>query len=276
MRPRVVTREVSLMRARDLTPPESVTGPPGAGPSAAVFGSAAGAYVAGLGAVVCAAIALQALTDLVIAGFLGFGAFSALFGYVASVQWRQGRAPRVLVGPGGVWLAGTDREPGRAIPWSEVAELVFCTVTERRIFELRSRDRRFPALGVRLAAPPALDEKDRQALDLVLPALAPAAQEAVIASMTAVVAMPYRWVVRSAASKAGALQEVVHRYAPNVAVVQGPPVVLDLAWLPGAHTELPSGLLGEALRSPLERLGVVDAPERQPDSQPDVPPHARS
>jgi hypothetical protein len=246
------------MRSRDLTPPPSVTGPPGAGPSAAVFGPAGAAVAPALGAVLGVVGALLALSHLSVGGFLVFGALATAFGYVATVQWRQARAPRVLVGPGGVWLAGTDREPGRAIAWAEVAELVFCTVTERRVFEQRSVARPCPALGVRLASPPALDERDREGLQLVLPALAPGLRDTVHASMTAFVAMPYRSVARSAASRARALEEVVHRYAPYVTVVEGPPVVFDLAWRPGSDTTLPPGLLGEALRSPLERLGVVE------------------
>lgn len=168
----------------------------------------------------------------------------------------------MLVGPGGAWLAGTDQDPGRVITWPEVGELVFCTVTERRVFDPRSnvRARPRPALAVRLAEPPALLEQDRQQVDQLLAAV-PALRDTVTTSLATFLALPYRQVARSAASQAAALQEVVHRYAPQVPVVQGPAVELDLVWRPGSDTALPPGPLGEALRSPLERLGVVDNTE---------------
>jgi hypothetical protein len=209
--------------------------------------------------------AVAALSKLALGGFLIAALLSAAFGYAAMVQWRQSRAPSVLVGPGGVWLAGTDREPGRAIAWAEVAELVFCTVTERKLFDQRSgvRARPQPALAVRLAVPPALPEREQQQLEQLSAAL-PALRETLMASLTTFLALPYRRVARSAASQARTLEEVVHRYAPQVAVVEGPPVVLDLAFRPGSDTELPPGLLGEVLRSPLERLGVVDRTDTRP------------
>lgn len=265
MRPRLVAQQSSWMRARDLTPPESVTGPPGAGPSAALYGPPSSPVILALAAAMAAAGALQALRHFALAGFLIFGVLSAACGYASFVQWRQSRAPSVLVGPGGVWLAGTDREPGRAIAWAEVAELVFCTVTERRVFDPRSqvRARPHPALAVRLADPPPLSEQDRQQVEQ-LSAPVPALRDTLLTSLTTFLALPYRRVARSAASQAPALAEVVHRYAPQVSVVEGPPVELDMAWRPGSDTALPPGLLGEAVRSPLERLGVVDPTDTRP------------
>ena len=259
MRPRLVAQQSSWMRARDLTPPESVTGPPGAGPSAALYGPPGSPVILALAALMMAWGGLTALRHLALAGFLIFALLAAACGYAAMVQWRQSRAPSVLVGPGGVWLAGTDREPGRAITWPEVSELVFCRVTERRIFDPRSnvRPRPYPSLAVRLATPAALPEADQQQVEQLLAAV-PALRDTVTASLATFLAMPYRRVARSAASQAPQLAEVVHRYAPQVAVVEGPPVELDLVWRPGSDTALPPGLLGEAVRSPLQRLGVVD------------------
>ena len=266
MRPRLVAQQSSWMRARDLTPPESVTGPPGAGPSAALYGPPGSPVILALAALMMAWGGLTALRHLALAGFLIFALLAAACGYSAMVQWRQSRAPSVLVGPGGVWLAGTDREPGRVIAWADVAELVFCTVTERRVFDRQSGVRARPqrALAVRLAVPPSVPERERQQLEQLSAAL-PALRETLLASLTTFLALPYRRVARSAASQAKALEEVVHRYAPQVAVVEGPPVVLDLALRPGSDTALPPGLLGEAVRSPLERLGVVDRSDAGPD-----------
>jgi hypothetical protein len=166
-------------------------------------------------------------------GLLIFGGLSAVSGHIARVARVTARHPSVVVGPGGVWLAGTDSEPGRVVPWGDVAELVFCTVTQRNALDphASARARPQPALGVRLREAPALPEDQQQRLRTILGGL-PDRLQAVTAGMEAYLAMPYRRVDRAAVAQAGPFRETVQRYAPEVPVVEGPPVVLDIAWRP--------------------------------------------
>ena len=251
MKPELVWQESSHLRARDLQAPDSVTGGPTAtGPSHGVGGPSRDLPILVGVCVLTGVGGLFALSQLAVGGFLVFALLSGVSGYIAKVRWQQVRHPAVLAGPGGVWLAGTDREAGQAIPWSNIDALVFCTVTERRVFDLGSRTRFTPhsALGVRLKAAPRISDDEQQRLEKILGGM-PDVHQAVLASMAGLLAMPYRRVRSSVTRDLPGLVAAVRQYAPSVRIVEGPPLVYDLAWRPGADTT-PPGLLGQILSRP--------------------------
>lgn len=249
MRPQIVWQDSIVLRARDLPTPASVTGDPGAGPSTGVLGPRPVIAIPAAVSALTAVWAILALSQRSLFGLLIFGGMSVVFGRIAWVARLTARHPVVVVGPGGVWLAGTESEPGRVVPWGDVDELVLCAVTERPALDPRSAERARPrsALGVRLRVAPALSAHDRQRLGTIFGGL-PERHDATIAGMTALLGMPYRRVDPAAAHQVGPLRETVARHAPHVRVVEGPPVVLDIAWRPVADAapqasvdELPAG-----------------------------------
>jgi len=233
--PEPVWQESTVLRARDLTAPESITGGPAAsGPSAGLSGPSADLLVIAVALVFTSSTAVLALSHLALQGFVLLAGMSAVIGWAGNKRLKQASHPVVVAGPGGLWLAGTDREPGRAIPWHDVEELVFGPVTERRVLSAGGDSRRTArrAVGVRLRVPLTVPADEEQRLQAVLGPF-PDVHQAVQASMRALLAMPYRELGATTASKRQAFEAVVHQYAPHVRVVAGPPTVYDLAWRPG-------------------------------------------
>jgi hypothetical protein len=235
--PEPVWQESTVLRARDLTAPDSISGgPAAAGPSTGLPGPSADLLVIGVALVFTSTLAVLALAKLALPGFVLLAGMSAVIGWVGRKRWQQASHPVVVAGPGGLWLAGTDHEPGRAIAWGDVDELVFGSVTERRVLsadsDSESRRTARRALGVRLRVPLTLPADEQQKLQAVLGPF-PEIHEAVLTSMHALLATPYRELGAPAASKRPAFEAAVRQYAPHVRVVDGPPAVYDLVWRPG-------------------------------------------
>lgn len=254
VKPELVWQESSVMRARDLQAPDSITGGPNAtGPSHGVTGPHGDLAILGATCVLAGIAGLFMLSQFSVPGFLICALIGGVAGYMATVRYQQARHPAVLAGPGGVWLAGTDREVGRAIPWGDIDELVFCTITERRVFHQGTGTRFKPhsALGVRLKAAPTVSADEQERLERVLGGV-PDVHQAVLASMTALLAMPYRRVASSVTRDLPGLVAAVRQYAPSVRIVEGPPLTYALVWRPGADST-PPGLLGQVFPAPQDR-----------------------
>ncbi len=235
--PEPVWQESTVLRARDLTAPDTITGGPTApGSTAGLPGPSADLLVIAVALVFTSTLAVMALAKLALPGFVILAGMTAVTGWVGRKRWQQASHPVVVAGPGGLWLAGTDREPGRAVPWHEVDELVFGSVTERRVLsadsDSKSRRTARRALSVKLRVPPTIPADEQQRLQAVLGPF-PDVHEAVLASMHALLATPYRELGAPAASKRPAFEAAAHQYAPHVRVVDGGPLVYDLAWRPG-------------------------------------------
>lgn len=242
------------MRARDLQAPDSITGgPSAAGPSHGVTGPRGDLAVLGAACVLAGVAGLFMLSQLSVPGFLICALIGGAAGYMAKVRYQQARHPAVLAGPGGVWLAGTDREAGRAIPWDDIDELVFCTITERRVLAQGTGTRFQPhrALGVRLKVAPTVSADEQERLARILGGV-PDVHQAVLASMAALLAMPYRRVASSVTRDLPGLVAAVKRYAPSVRIIEGPALTYDLVWRPGADST-PPGLLGQVFPAPQDR-----------------------
>ena len=232
---RPVKTQVSWMRVRDLTPPESITG---GGAVTGVSGPVVDVLVLMVVSVLGAAGAVWALAHLSLPGFVIMGVFAVVPGYTGWVRFQQASAPAVSVGAGGVWLAGTDRRAGEAIPWSDVEELVFFTVVERRVNDTRvSRHR---ALGVRLREPHFLPAEERATLDQ-LAAHLPGSGARIMDSVAAWEAMPYRQIGVAGRLERSALTKAVAGFAPSVRVVAGPRTTSLTPWTVG-EADAPDGV----------------------------------
>ncbi|WP_457252918.1 hypothetical protein [Pedococcus sp. P5_B7] len=266
---RPVKTQVSWMRARDLVPPESVTR---GGPVTGVTGPVVDILFLIVVSLVGAVGAVFALAHLSIPGFLIMSLFAAVPGYLGWVRYQQASAPAVSVGAGGVWLAGTDRRAGEAIPWSNVAELVFFTAVERRVGLTGLQRHR--ALGVRLRVPRPTPAPERAQLDQVLEGL-PDVRDAVLESVRSWEEMPYRQIGVAGRLERAALTKAATAFAPSVQVVKGPRLDSLMPWAVGeADTPVPAALQplvtsGGLLPGLLSMLGATPRdPARTPTDEP--------
>lgn len=184
--------------------------------------------------------AVYALTALSIPGFLIMGIFAVVPGYLGWVRYQQASAPAVSVGAGGVWLAGTDRRAGQAIPWSNVDELVFFTAAERRVNV--NGLHRHRALGVRLRVPARLPAEERAQLDQLMAAL-PEIRDQVMASVDSWESMPYRQIGAGGRLERSALTRATAGFAPSVRVVKGPRLRSLTPWVVGEADVTPPAAL---------------------------------
>lgn len=259
------------MRARDLVPPESITR---AGPVTGVTGPVVDVLFLIVVSLIGAAGALWALAHLSIPGFVIMALFAVVPGYAGWVRYQQASVPAVSVGAGGVWLAGTDRRAGEAIPWSNVAELVFFTARERRVGLTGLQRHR--ALGVRLRVPRPIPSQERAQLEQVLAGL-PEVRDQVLASVRSWEEMPYRQVGVAGRLERAALSKAATGFAPWVQVVKGPRLDSLMPWAVGeADTPVPVGLqplvTGGLLPGLLSLLGAT--PRRPTEAAGDEPPSA--
>ena len=265
---RPVKTQVTWMRARDLAPPESVSL---GGSVTGVSGPVVDVLFLMVVSVFGAVGAVYALTRLSIPGFLIMGIFAAVPAYMGWVRYQQASAPAVSVGAGGVWLAGTDRRAGQAIPWSNVDELVFFTALERRVNVIRTD--RHHALGVRLRVPARLPAEERAQLDQLMAGL-PDIRDQVMASVDSWEKMPYRQIGAAGRLERSALAKATAGFAPSVRVVKGPRLTSLTPWVVGAaDTQPPAVLQPMVTGGPLPALlGVLRAtPRGTGPSPPDRP-----
>jgi len=268
---RPVKTQVTWMRARDLVPPESVTR---GGPVTGVTGPVVDVLFLMVVSLLGAAGAVWALAHLSIPGFFIMGLFAVVPGYAGWVRYQQASAPAVCVGAGGVWLAGTDRRAGQAIPWSNVAELVFFTARERRVGltgVVRHR-----ALGVRLRVPQPLPAQERAQLDQTL-ALLPQVRDQVLASVRSWEELPYRQIGGAGRLERSALTKATAGFAPWVQVVNGPRLDSLTPWVVGeADTPVPAGLqplvTGGLVPGLLSLLGATPRQAAAPPQEPPATP----
>lgn len=216
--------QVTWLRARDLTPPESITH---GGTVIGIAGPVADLPVLAAASVALATGAVFALVHLSLGGFFIMGLLAVVLAFVVRVRFRQASAPAVSVGAGGVWLAGTDQRAGQAIPWSAIDELVFFTVVESRIATVQATRRR--VLGVRLRQPAPIPVDERELID-ALAAAAPRDHARVLATMNAWQAMPYRPIGLAGRLQRGRLAAAVTGLAPSVKVVKGRRTRAYLPW----------------------------------------------
>ena len=240
---RPVKTQVTWMRARDLTPPESVTL---GGPVTGVTGPVVDVLFLMVVSVIGAVGAVYSLTRLSIPGFLIMGIFTAVPGYMGWVRYQQASAPAVSVGAGGVWLAGTDRRAGQAVPWSNVDELVFFTAAERRVNV--NGIHRHRALGIRLRVPARIPSEERARLDELMAGL-PDLREQVMGSVGSWEVMPYRQIGAAGRLERSALTKAVAGFAPSVRVVDGPRLVSLTPWVVGEADPTPPAALQPLTRS---------------------------
>ena len=222
-----VKTQVTWMRVRDLTPPESITR---GGQVNGVGGPVVDVLVLMVVSVLGAVGAVWALAHLSIPGFVIMGIFAVVPGYMGWVRFQQSSAPAVSVGAGGVWLAGTDRRAGQAIPWSDVEEPVFFTVVERRVNVTRVDRHR--ALGVRLRAPRPIPADERAQLEQLAGHL-PDIGERIMESVAAWEAMPYRQIGVAGRLERSNLTKAVAGFAPSVRVADGPLTTSLTPWVVG-------------------------------------------
>jgi hypothetical protein len=219
--------QVSRLRAADLSAPEWIAM---GGPVTGLSRPVGDIPVLGGLAVALAGAAVFALLHLSFVGFVFFGLFALVACGVLRIRLRRAAAPAVSVGPGGVWLAGTERRRGQGIAWHAVAELVFCAVVEH--------DTRTPGkashrvLGVRLRAPIPIPAAERQLVD-DLGAMAPQVHDRVSATADLWESMPYRPIGRLRPRQRRAFTAAVARLAPSVSVVNGPRLDAYLPWAIG-------------------------------------------
>lgn len=232
-----VRTQVTWMRARDLAPPESITR---GGQVTGVSGPVVDVLFLMVVSLLGAAGAVWALAHLSIPGFFIMGLFALVPGYVGWVRFQQASEPAVSVGPGGVWLAGTDRRAGQAIPWSDVEELVFFTAVERRLVDTRVNRHR--ALGVRLRAPQPLPADERAEL-VRIAGMLPTRGDLVLASVTQWEAMPYRQIGAAGRLERSALAKAAAGFAPSVRVVDGPRLSFLTPWVIGEAAGPPPAVL---------------------------------
>ena len=271
---RPVKSQASWLRARDLVPPESVTR---GGPVTGVTGPVVDILFLMVVSLVGAVGAVVALAHLSVPGFLIMGLFAAVPGYAAWVRYQQASAPAVSVGAGGVWLAGTDRRAGQAIPWGDVAELVFFTAVERRVGSTGLQRHR--ALGVRLRAPHPIPAEERAQLEQVLAGL-PDVRDRVLESVRSWEELPYRQIGVAGLLERSALTKAATGFAPWVRVVKGPRLDSLTPWVVGeAHTSAPAALqplvTGGLLPGLLPLLGATPRDRARtpaPTDQPSAPP----
>lgn len=222
-----VKTQVTWMRVRDLTPPESITR---GGQVTGVTGPVIDVLFLMVVSILGAAGAVWALVHLSLPGFVIMGIFAVVPGYMGWVRFQQASAPAVGVGAGGVWLAGTDRRAGQAIPWSDVQELVFFTVAERRV-NVTGVDRH-RALGVRLRAPHRIPAEERDRLEQLVAHL-PDIGGRIMESVAAWEAMPYRQIGVAGRLERSALTKAVAGLAPSVRVINGPRTTSLTPWVVG-------------------------------------------
>jgi hypothetical protein len=268
---RPVKTQVSWMRARDLVPPESVTR---GGPVTGVTGPVVDVLFLMVVSLVGAAGAVLALAHLSVPGFFIMGLFAVVPGYIGWVRFQQASAPAVSVGPGGVWLAGTDRRAGEAIAWDNVAELVFFTAVERRVGLTGLQRHR--ALGVRLRTARPIPAQERAQLDQVLAGL-PDVRDRVLASVRSWEEMPYRQIGVAGRLERAALAKAAAGYAPWVQVVSGPRLDSLLPWVVGEAATPPPAVLqplvaGGLLPGFLSLLGATPREPAKPSSDGPPPP----
>ena len=268
---RPVTTQVTWLRARDLAPPDSVTR---GGPFTGVTGPVVDVLFLIVMSLVGAAGAVYSLAHLSVPGFIIMGLFTTVPGYAGWVRFQQASAPAMGVGAGGVWLAGTDQRAGDAIPWSNVAELVFFTARERRVG--RTGVRRYRALGVRLRVPRPIPAQERARLEQVLDGL-PQVRDQVLESVRSWEEMPYRQIGGAGRLERAALTRATIGFAPWVEVVTGPRLDSLMPWVVGeAEAEVRTGarplVTGGLLPGLLSVLGAT--PREPATTPPDQPPSA--
>lgn len=263
-----VKTQVTWMRARDLVPPESVTQ---GGPVTGVTGPVVDILFLMVVSLLAAAGAVWALAHLSIPGFFIMGLFAVVPGYVGWIRYQQASAPAVSVGAGGVWLAGTDRRAGQAIPWSNVEELVFFTAVERRVRDTRVNRHR--ALGVRLRTPDLLPPEERALLTRIAQSL-PKRGDQVMTSVAQWEAMPYRQIGAAGRLERSSLAKAVAGFAPSVRVVNGPRLSYLTPWVIGEADTPPPAVLqpfvnaGGLFPGLLSALNATPRPTPQPATPP--------